>query len=276
MTRGLPVLPLLALAILAASAPIARADESPSTQPAVHVDHRDLLKLSWQLAAIGSTFSDRSLSNEIDLLHSMGIHHVEISLGQIPPSDLDASTALMTMLKTHHMDAVSFGVVDMGNAEADARRIFDLGKRLKIKTIVSNPSGGSLEMLDRLANEFQINVAIVNLDNSGQHWDPKAMLEMLEGRSARMGISADLAAWRKTGVSPLDAVKVLAGHILQVRITTFDDPEEAATLAELKQQKFKGICAVGCNNSPADTAIDRFTKTVNHFSEIVGDISGQQ
>ena len=53
-------------------------------------------------------------------------------------------------------------------------------------------------------------------------------------------------------------------------------PDPADVLGELKADKFRGICAVGCPDKPADDLIDRFTGSINAFSKIVGDLSGLQ
>jgi phosphoglycolate phosphatase-like HAD superfamily hydrolase len=173
------------------------------------------------------------------------------------------------------MDVVSIGIVSPAN-EAEARLFFEFGKKLKIKTIVMDPADGSLDMLDTLANEYHINVAIVNRQKPGNHWDPEALADLLAGKSARMGASANLAAWRASGIVPAEAVKKLAEHILQVRLEEFGDSDAADALAELKADKFKGICAVGCPSKPAEDLVERFTGTINAFSKIVGDLSGLQ
>jgi sugar phosphate isomerase/epimerase len=266
---------LITLALLlAVLSPIARADESATTRPAVYVDHAGLLKLGWQLACIGSTFQDRSTFDMIDLLHSLNIHHIELSIGQIDPSDKSASDALLAKLKSVHMDIVSIGIVNPGATEAQARTFFDLGKRLKIKTLVADPADESLDMLDKLANEYRINVAVVNLAKPQNHWDPDALAALFAGRSARIGVSADIAAWRASGIAPAEAIKRLTGHIMEIRLGNFDDSDAADALAELKAEKFRGICAVGCADKPADDLLDRFTHSVNAFSKIVGDLSG--
>jgi hypothetical protein len=116
----------------------------------------------------------------------------------------------------------------------------------------------------------------VNFAKPRNHWDPEASRALLAGRSARVGVCADVAAWRASGISPADAAKTLAGHILEVRLGNFDDSDPADVLGELKAGKFKGICAVGCPNQPAENLIERFTLSINAFSKIVGDLSGLQ
>jgi len=223
--------------------PHAGADEA-ATRPVAHVNHAGLVKLGWQLAGEASSFHDRSNVETIDLLHSLDFHHIELAPGQA----LEDVDALLAKLKSVHMDIVSYGVVDAGGGESDMRKIFDLAKRLKAKSIVVDPADDSLDMLDKLASEYRINVAIVNLPKPGNHWNPDDELRLLAGRSGRMGSCADVAAWGKSGLSPVECVHKLAGHIMEIRLNDIDDREgESGVLGELKRRGFKGICALGCD-----------------------------
>jgi len=269
MTRALICLTCM----LAIAWPAAGADGSAASRPAIYVDHAGLLKLGWQLACVSSTFRDRSTFDMIDLLHSLDFHHIELSTGQIPGwDDSAAADALVAKLKSHHMDIVSFGPVDLAKTEAETRKVFDLGKRLKIKTILADPPDDSLDMLDKLANEYRINVAMVNAAGRGD--DPDRLLRRLAGRTNRIGVCADPVGWRQAGLSPVDCAQKLAGHILEVRLSEFDDRDGADVLGELKKQGLKGICAVECVGKTGDDLIDGFTRTVNGLSEIVAELSG--
>jgi sugar phosphate isomerase/epimerase len=269
MTRALTCL----ACVLAIARSAAGADGSAAARPAIYVDHAGLLKLGWQLACVGATFRDRSTFDMIDLLHGLNIHHIELSAEQIPAwDDPAAADALIAKLKSRHMDIVSFGPIDLAKTEAEARKVFDLGKRLKIKTILADPPDDSLDTLDKLANEYRINIAMVN--SAGRGDDPDRLLRRIAGRSNRIGILADPVAWRQSGLSPVDCAQKLASHILEVRLSEFDDRDGAEVLGELKKQGFKGICAVECVGKTGDDLIDGFTRTVNGLSEIVAELSG--
>jgi sugar phosphate isomerase/epimerase len=259
--------------VLAIASPAIGGDGAAASRPAIYVDHAGLLKLGWQLACVGGTFRDRSTFDMIDLLHSLDFHHIELSTGQIPAwDDAAAADALIAKLKSHHMDIVSLGPIDLPKTEADARKVFDLGRRLKIKTILADPPDDALEMLDKLANEYRINIAMVN--SAGHGDDPDRLLGRLAGRSNRIGICADPVGWRQSGLSPADCARKLAGHVLEVRLSEFDDRDGAEVLGELKKQGFKGICAVECVGKTGDDLIDSFTRSVNSLSEIVAELSG--
>lgn len=288
------ILCLAAMNSLAAYA----ADDSSATQPstAIYVDHAGLLKLGWQLACQGSTFRDRTTFEMIDLLHSLNFHHIELFPGQamsadhpdtkISPdmSDADVS-ALSAKLRSVHLDIVSFGPVDPGATEADARKVFDLGKKLRVKIIVADASDDSLEMLDKLANEYRINVAIQNDIKPKRHWDPDALAALLAARSQRIGVCADISAWHLSGIVPLQAVQKLKGRVMEVRLADVDDSGAEVTLGkgsvdfayvlrELRTQNFKGICALEYEAGAGEDRLDHFVLSVNAFSEVVATIAG--
>ncbi|HEX4056491.1 MAG TPA: sugar phosphate isomerase/epimerase [Tepidisphaeraceae bacterium] len=272
---------LCVVLLLATASPRARAADA-TTRPVIHVNHAALLKLSWQLAGRCATFHDRSALETIDLLHSLNFHHLELAPDEAQsPDDVDA---LLSKLKHVHMDIVSFGVVRPDDNESDVRKIFDLAKTLRAKTIVVDPPDDSLELLDKLAGEYRINVAIVNFPKPANHWNPDEELRLLSGRSGRMGICADIVAWQSSGLSPVQCVRKLAGHILEVHLSDVDDQGRETTLgagvvdvsgiaSELKTQGFKGICAIGYATGSGQDLIDHFTLSVNAFSDILGELS---
>jgi sugar phosphate isomerase/epimerase len=222
----------------------------------------------------------------IDLLHSMSIHHLDLTAGQalsadyagvsvgadMPPAAIDA---LLAKLKSVHLDVVSLSGFDLGKTETVARKVFDFGKKLRIKTIVADPAEDSLEMLDKLATEYQINIATGNFQKP----------ELFAGRSKRVGVCVELADWKKYGFSPLDCVQKLKGHILMVHLSDIDARGHETILnsgivgadqvmAELKDQGFKGICSVEYDAGTRDERMKNFIASVNAFSDIVSKLSG--
>src|SRR5213080_818767 len=120
-----------------------------SAAPVTHVDHPGLVKLHWQQAAKASTFREMTTFEMIDLLHEMDFHHIELVPGQSlslekkdvkisPEMSPDDVEALLAKLKAVKMDIVSFGIADFGNTPDSAKKVFDFGKKLKLKTIVTD------------------------------------------------------------------------------------------------------------------------------------------
>jgi sugar phosphate isomerase/epimerase len=275
----------IAALALTLSCTAARAgDEAATIPPVFHIDHAGLKKLSWQLLCQASTFRELTVTEMLDVLHTNGFHHIELSPGQLLSPDRKGAkispemtptdiATLNTKLKEVHLDIVSYGVAEFGQSEADARKVFEFAKGLKVKNIVGTPSPDSLEMLDKLANEYQINIAILNQPDLPPYPDGDALFQAIHERSTRIGICADIIAWRSAGQDPVDCVRKLKGRIFEVHLKDSSNPQETTAVAdvlkELAQQKFKGAFCVQSLAGTGQELIKNLAAVVNSFSDIV-------
>jgi sugar phosphate isomerase/epimerase len=254
--------------------------------PKTTVDHPGLRKLGWQQAARASTFREMTVYDMIDLLHEMDVHHIQLSPGQaLSPEKKDVKIgpamsavdidALLAKLKPLHMDIVSYGIADFGSSPDDARKVFEFGKKLKLKTFVTDAPKESLEMLDKLATDYSINVAITTDTPGNRYKMAEDALDAVKARSNRIGICADLAAWRQSRQLPADCVEKLAGHVLLVNLRNAEDPDMQAghVLAALKAQGFKGIICVQDESESPEQRLQGFAKSVNAFNVKVTELA---
>ena len=276
---------IIAAVALTLSCTVARAaDEGGTTPPVFHIDHPGLKKLSWQLLCQASTFHELSVMEAIYILHANNFHHIELSPGQLLTRAANEETKvypemgsgnikdLHAELKDAHMDIVSYGIADFGRGEADARKVFEFAKAIQVKNIIATPARDSLELLDKLAIEYQINVAILNQPSS-PYADGNAMLQAMKERSTRIGVCADIVDWRRAGQDPLDCVRKLKGRIFEVHLKDSSNPQEATAvsdvLKELAQQKFKGAFCVQTEKGSRTEVLKNLAAVVNGFSDVV-------
>jgi hypothetical protein len=95
--------------------------------------------------------------------------------------------------------------------QASRRQLFEFIRSLGADMIICSPERESLAELDRLANEFAIDVAVVNREPSG-------VLGQIEELSGRIGFSVDLEAWLKAGIKPLTGLGQLKDRVLAVSL----------------------------------------------------------
>jgi sugar phosphate isomerase/epimerase len=260
--------------------------------PETKVDHKGLVKLGWSQACQSSTFHDMPLFELMETLHAMDFHHIELAPGEpmsAEHADLKVShemsaadvAAILAKLKASHLDVVSYGPIEVGGAdEAAVRKAFEFAKKFKAKNLVINePPADALAGLDKLANEFGVNVAILGSDS------PETLLKALEGKSSRLGACADLAAWKRAGLSPTDCVTKLGARVIEVHLSDIDaqgkevplgqgSVDAAATLKQLKAQNFKGIFAIHYSSGSGQELLENFAKSVNAFNKIVTEVAG--
>jgi type 1 glutamine amidotransferase/sugar phosphate isomerase/epimerase len=104
--------------------------------------------------------------------------------------------------------------------EAACRRLFEFGNKMGVETFICEPKADQLDLLDRLANEYAINVGIHNHgpDISPHLWRPEMVRDLCEGRSKRIGAAPDLGYWLRLGIDPIEAVRILKDRILTVQM----------------------------------------------------------
>lgn len=173
------------------------------------------------------------------------------------PDELIA--ALKAKLEKHGLKAVNYGVVGLPNNEAECRKVFDFAKKMGMVAVTSEPAMETMDLLEKLAKEYDLKVAIHNHprqpDNPNYKvWDPNYVLSMVKGRDARLGACADTGHWVRSGVKPVEALKILEGRIASCHLKDLhqfgpgghDVPfgtgvsDIKAVLDELKRQNFQG------------------------------------
>ena len=157
-------------------------------------------------------------------------------------------------LKAAGVKVVNFGVVGLPNDEAKARKVFDFAKDMGIKTIVSEPAQDVLPMLDKLCQEYKINLALHNHPKPSRYWDPQVVLDACQGRSKYIGACADTGHWVRSGLDPVECLKKLEGRIKSLHFKEIDNGHDVpwgtanarakGQLEELHRQNFKGVFSI--------------------------------
>lgn len=174
-----------------------------------------------------------------------------------------ARSELRDALRRHEIIPVAFGVIDLPNDEARSREVFAFAKEFGIGTIVSEPKPEAMDLIENLIKEFDIRVAIHNHARrpdrpAYKHWDPQYVLSLVQGRDQRLGACADTGHWTRSGIRPVEALRILEGRVLACHLkdlTAFERSahdlpfgtgvaDMGAVLAELKRQKFDGHLSV--------------------------------
>ncbi len=225
---------------------------------------------NWRLGVQAWSFHKYTFYEAVDKTAQLGLSYIEAFPGQqlckehpgvvFGPGMSEAiRNEVKAKLKAAGIKLVNFGVVGMPRDEAGARRIFDFARDMGIETIVAEPSEDSFDMLDRLCQEYDINLAIHNHPRPSHYWNPDTVLKVCKGRSRRIGACADIGHWMRSGINPLDALKKLRGRIIMLHFKDLNEfgvksahdvpwgtgkANVKALLAELARQNFKGVFSV--------------------------------
>lgn len=185
----------------------------------------------WAIGCQAYSFNRYSVMEAIQKTADAGGKIIEFFPGQkigLDATDarLDANTsdAAITQIKDalakRGLLAVSFGVVGLPNNETESRKVFEFAKKMGIRTIVTEPGEDAMDLIERLVKEYDIRVAIHNHPRQANNpnykvWDPNYVLSLVKSRDKRIGACADTGHWVRSGIKPVDALRILRGRVLE-------------------------------------------------------------
>ena len=117
-----------------------------------------------------------------------------------------------------------------GKNEENWKNIFEFAKEMGIEIITSEPSPKDLDLGNRMAVGYHIQVALHNHpkhSKSNNYWRPELVLNALKGRW-NLKICGNVGHWVRSGLEPVEWLKKMEGHIAGLH---FKDPSEKSAQA---------------------------------------------
>lgn len=164
--------------------------------------------------------------------------------------------------KEHGITPMAYGVVGLSPDEAKTRKVFEFAKAMGIK-VINTESVDALDTAEKLVKEFDIKVGIHDHprkpDNPNYRvWDPNYVLEVTKDRDPRMGACADTGHWVRSGLKPVECLRILKGRVMSSHLKDLHAPlpsghdvhwgqgvsDVPGILEELKAQGFEGPISV--------------------------------
>jgi sugar phosphate isomerase/epimerase len=257
-------------------------------------------KLGWRLGCQAYSFNRFTFYEAVDKTASLGLKWIEAYPGQNLSEekadvkfDHTMSPEIREEVKAKLRDAgvtlVNYGVVGLSNDEAASRAVFEFAKDMGIETIVSEPPPDAFELVDRLCEEYDINVAIHNHPKPSRYWNPETVVKVCEGRSKRIGACADTGHWMRSGIEPLDALKMLEGRIISFHIKNLNAMNDRrahdvpwgtgagdmkAWLAEVKRQGVKGVFSIEYEHNWMNS-VPEIAQCVTYFDKVAAELASE-
>jgi len=177
----------------------------------------------WRVGVPGTAIKSLTLSEMLPKIDVLAVASVEASSSQTVapeiPKKLDyrlqpgERNAVVYRLKELGEQMLAYRVDTVGTDEATRRKVFEFAKAIGAPTLVVAADGSALADLDKLAEEFGVNVAV---ESKG---DPKIAVRSVEGRGKRIGIAADLGGWMQAGIKPVDGLPLVKDRLMLVNVS---------------------------------------------------------
>ncbi len=158
--------------------------------------------------------------------------------------------------------AVNYGVVEIPKDEAGARQIFEFAKALSLYGVTTE-SVGALDTIEKLVKEYDIKVGFHDHPKQANNpdyrmWDPNYVLSVIKDRDKRIGSCADTGHWVRSGLNPVNCLRILRGRIISSHLKDLNQmgpgahdvpfgigvSDVPALLNELKTQGFAGNVSI--------------------------------
>ena len=229
---------------------------------------------SFALGCQAYTFNRFSVFEAIEKTAQAGGRVIEFFPGQKLSADQpdvkwdhNASDDIIEKVKAklaqHHIKAVNYGVVGIPKDEAQARKIFEFAKKLGLYGVTTE-SVDAIDTIEKLVKEYDIRVGFHDHpkranDPGYKMWDPNYVLSVVKDRDHRIGSCADTGHWVRSGLKPVECLRILKGRIISSHLkdlNEFGKPEAhdqpygagvsdvPAILNELKRQRFEGNISI--------------------------------
>ncbi len=249
-------------------------------------------KLGWHLGCQAYSFNRFTFYEAIDKTASLGLHYIEAYPGQKlskqrpgvrvgPGMSADVRKDVKKKLANSGVKLANFGVTGAG------RGTFDFAKDMGIETIVSEPPLDAFDEIEKLCDEYRINLAIHNHPAPSRYWNPDTVLKVCKGRSRRIGACADTGHWMRSNINPVEALKKLQGRIISFHFKDLnqmggghDVPwgtgkgDVKAMLTEVHRQGFKGVFSIEYEHNWANS-LPEIAQSVRYFDKVAAKLAAK-
>jgi len=146
------------------------------------------------------------------------------------------------------------------------RRLFDFCREMGITMIDGEPPYDAYDMIEKLCNEYQINLAVHNHAKPSPYWLPETALKLFEGRGPRIGACCDTGHWIRSELPTVPALAKFQGRLMTLDLKDLNAEGNSVpygtgkgdlpgVLRELYRQKFRGLIGIEYGQrSPAGEA----------------------
>jgi sugar phosphate isomerase/epimerase len=255
-------------------------------------------KLGWRLGPQAYSFNRFTFSEAVDKAACLGLHVIEAYPGQKfskkqegainEESSPELRKAIKQKLTDSDIKLVNYGVCGLPVDVDKSRKIFEFAKDMGIETIVSEPAEDAFDTVEKLCDEYEINVAIHNHPKPSHYWNPDTVLKVCKGRSKRIGACCDTGHWPRSGLKPLACLKKLEGRIISFHFKDLnklggdahDVPwgtgvcDVKGMLAEIHRQGVKAVFSIEYEYH-WENSLPEIAQCVKYFDKVAAQIAAQ-
>lgn len=253
-------------------------------------------KAGWKLSMQSYTLHRFTAVEALEKTQQLGLHYIEIYPGQKMGGDFgdalfgytlseEDQERLKSLATSKEIKIVSSGVWTAKREEWN--KVFAFAENMELEFISAEPALADWDVVENLAKQHRIKVAVHNHPSESSYWKPEILLKAIEGRSDLLGSSADVGHYKRMGLDPLECIKQLEGKIISFHFKDIAPTEGEETLEdvvwgkgvlqvdemlkELKRQKFRGYFTIEYEAN-WENNLPEINESINYFYEVVEEL----
>lgn len=248
----------------------------------------------WDMAILAYTFRNHTFFEAVDKASELGIRYIGGYPGQPIGGGMEGTmghtmgenqrTKVLDYLARRQVKLVDFGVISP-DSEDEWIALFEFANMMGIENIVSEPDTKYLDQVSSLCDRYQINVAIHNHASPSTYWNPDTLMHLIEGKSKRLGVCADVGHWVRSGLDPVAGLQTVRDRLMQLHFKDVSkaglDAEDVvwgtgvtgveAMLAELIEQGFSGYLSVEYERNPDDN-VSEIKESLRFYEQALANV----
>lgn len=187
-------------------------------------------KLGWRLGLTPVSSGSFTLFEAIDKTAELGLLYIGSSnlqkVSREIPKNFDGQLSndelrqIRLKLDSAGIRMPTYYVHHLPSNETGCRNVFEFGRKMGIETFIAEPPQDAMDTIERLCDEYDINLAIPNEPRfigdktSPQYGHPEEVLKLCNGRSKRIGACGNTASWIGSGIDPVEAIRLLRERLI--------------------------------------------------------------
>jgi inosose dehydratase len=236
------------------------------------------------------TFRNFELEQMLKRTQEAGLKNAEFYSKHIDPkSTPEKIKAFLKLCGEYEIKPVAFGVQGFTKDGDANKKLFEFGAALGIQAFSADPNPDSLDSLDKLCDEYKINIAIHPHGpvGKGMHrWrDAEMIMKAVKDHSPRIGTCLDTghlirAAQLDIKLDPVEQVKIMGARNFGLHLKDHDNKKKVdvpygdpagvldvvGVLKALQEVKFTGYISLEYEANPNDPSPD-VKKCVEYLKE---------
>lgn len=177
-----------------------------------------------KLGVASYSLRDFSRTEAIQMLTNLGVGYISIKSFHLPyellPAELEAGSQ---EFREAGMQVLSGGNISLRNPP-ELRDMFEYAKHAGIPMMVCAPTHATMDAVEKLVQEFDIQIAIHNHGPEDSHFPtPESALEQVKNRDPRMGLCVDVGHTTRTGANVVEWLERAGPRLFDVHIKDLHD-----------------------------------------------------